>query len=79
MKAIDAKHGKFDVVICVGDFFADPASEDAELNALLDGKLEGIEINFYTSSNSADMNFARSQCLSQLMLCKGDVLFQTVC
>ncbi|KAF9052819.1 nuclear protein [Panaeolus papilionaceus] len=42
IKAIDAKHGKFDLVLCVGDFFGhlneDSASE--ELTELLDGRIE---------------------------------------
>ena len=28
VKAIDAKHGKFDLVICVGDFFGPPDGEN---------------------------------------------------
>jgi hypothetical protein len=52
VKAIDAKHGKFDMVICVGDFFAAPGSGDAELDALLDGKLEGIGTVFSTRSKT---------------------------
>ena len=45
VKAIDAKHGKFDLVICTGDFFGPPneetSSEDDEIGQLLDGRLEG--------------------------------------
>ena len=47
IKAIDAKHGKFDIVLCTGDFFGplkDDESElaaDSELAELLDGRLEG--------------------------------------
>ncbi|OSX65607.1 hypothetical protein POSPLADRAFT_1044935 [Postia placenta MAD-698-R-SB12] len=46
IKAIDAKHGKFDLVLCVGDFFGPPKdegeaySEDDEVIQLLEGKLE---------------------------------------
>ncbi|KAL1947972.1 hypothetical protein VTO73DRAFT_13696 [Trametes versicolor] len=46
IKAIDAKHGKFDFAICVGDFFGAPKdatqdyTEDHELIQLLEGKLE---------------------------------------
>jgi hypothetical protein len=46
IKAIDAKHGKFDLVLCTGDFFG-PLAASAEVNdedetkQLLDGKLEG--------------------------------------
>jgi hypothetical protein len=47
VKAIDAKHGKFDLCLCVGDFFG-PVSEDGELSKdvteLLDGTLEGTGI-----------------------------------
>lgn len=41
MKAIDAKHGKFEMLLCVGDFFPPPGTDEAELDSLLDGKLEG--------------------------------------
>ena len=47
MKALDAKHGKFDLVLCVGDFFGppkdedEPYTEDDEVVQLLEGKLEG--------------------------------------
>lgn len=50
IKSIDAKHGKFDCVLCVGDFFgplqaagADSAAKD-ELTDLLDGAIPGILI-----------------------------------
>lgn len=36
------------MVICIGDFFADSESEDAELNALLDDKFEGIKFALST-------------------------------
>lgn len=46
IKAIDAKHGKFDFVLCTGDFFGPPRdAEDTDKNdevmQLLEGKLEG--------------------------------------
>lgn len=47
IKAIDAKHGRFDLVLCTGDFFGprkdeeETYSEDSDLVQLLDGKLEG--------------------------------------
>jgi hypothetical protein len=44
VKTIDAKHGKFDLVLCVGDFFGPPRDDGSvseEVNELLDGKLEG--------------------------------------
>lgn len=41
VKAIDAKHGKFEVLLCVGDFFPPPGTDEAELESLLDGKLTG--------------------------------------
>lgn len=39
--AIDAKHGKFDFVLCVGDLFGSLEDSDAqdEINQLLDGKI----------------------------------------
>ncbi|KAK7038075.1 nuclear protein [Favolaschia claudopus] len=42
IKAIDAKHGKFDLVLCTGDFFGpldDPSAEE-QTAQLLDGTLE---------------------------------------
>ena len=47
VQAIDAKHGKFDLLICVGDFFG-PASdgevseENDDISQLLDGRLQGM-------------------------------------
>ncbi|KAJ3569956.1 hypothetical protein NP233_g4719 [Leucocoprinus birnbaumii] len=50
IKAIDAKHGKFDLALCIGDFFG-PSKEDTEeedgdddISLLLDGKLEGAPV-----------------------------------
>ncbi|EKM82574.1 hypothetical protein AGABI1DRAFT_104513 [Agaricus bisporus var. burnettii JB137-S8] len=46
IKAIDDKHGKFDFVLCTGDFFGLPDEstesdiDDDEVSLLLDGKLE---------------------------------------
>ncbi|TCD60562.1 hypothetical protein EIP91_009865 [Steccherinum ochraceum] len=45
VKAIDAKHGKFDLVLCTGDFFGPPKvgeeyGEEDEVIQLLEGKLE---------------------------------------
>jgi hypothetical protein len=47
VKAIDAKHGKFDLVFCIGDFFG-PANTSDDASAaeddtwkLLSGELEG--------------------------------------
>ncbi|KAH8099564.1 nuclear protein [Cristinia sonorae] len=45
VKAIDAKHGKFDLVLCTGDFFGPPKvdeeyGENDEVMQLLDGSLE---------------------------------------
>ena len=45
VKSINAKHGKFDLVLCLGDFFGPVREGEGELNAdglaLLEGKLEG--------------------------------------
>lgn len=48
IKAIDAKHGKFNFVLCTGDFFGPLKSSDEpleeeenETDLLLDGKIEG--------------------------------------
>ncbi|PPQ66465.1 LOW QUALITY PROTEIN: hypothetical protein CVT26_011223 [Gymnopilus dilepis] len=51
VKAIDAKHGKFDLVLCAGDFFGSPKdpeqnSENDDTTLLLDGKLEA-PLEFY--------------------------------
>ncbi|KAF9454609.1 hypothetical protein P691DRAFT_786180 [Macrolepiota fuliginosa MF-IS2] len=47
IKAIDAKHGKFDLVLCTGDFFGPPSSnstdagdDEDEISLLLGGRLE---------------------------------------
>ncbi|KAF8651480.1 hypothetical protein AX16_004778 [Volvariella volvacea WC 439] len=45
IRAIDAKHGKFDLVLCTGDFFGPPkeldtTTEEDETSQLLSGKLE---------------------------------------
>ncbi|THH28827.1 hypothetical protein EUX98_g5363 [Antrodiella citrinella] len=49
VKAIDAKHGKFDLVLCTGDFFGPPKvdeeyGEGDEVMQLLEGLLEGENI-----------------------------------
>lgn len=52
VKAVDAKHGKFDLVLCTGDFFGpkldreNEADGESETNLLLEGKLEGTAPNF---------------------------------
>jgi hypothetical protein len=38
LRSIDAKHGKFDFVLCVGDFFG--TAKDEEIRRLLDGEIE---------------------------------------
>lgn len=46
VKAIDNKHGKFDLLLCTGDFFGPPKDEsetvDDEIVELLEGRLEGM-------------------------------------
>lgn len=47
VKSIDAKHGKFDLVLCTGDFFGavkegEADDEETETKQLLEGKLEGL-------------------------------------
>lgn len=42
IKAIDAKHGKFDFVLCTGDFFGPPGDEGGDTEKLLSGELEGM-------------------------------------
>jgi hypothetical protein len=47
IKSIDAKHGKFDFVLCTGDFFGplkdldDESTGEDEVLLLLEGKIEG--------------------------------------
>lgn len=44
VKAIDQKHGKFEMILASGDFFGPPdgsPEQTAELRALLDEQLEG--------------------------------------
>jgi hypothetical protein len=50
IKSIDAKHGKFDFTLCLGDFFgplrtAEEDSKDGEdeIGLLLEGKIEGAK------------------------------------
>lgn len=50
LKAIDTKHGKFDLVLCVGDFFA--TAKDDEIRQLLDGELERPHYCLPVSSHS---------------------------
>lgn len=46
VSAIDKKHGKFDLLLCVGDFFGPPTEDsgtsDDDASQLLDGLLEGM-------------------------------------
>ena len=46
VKAIDAKHGKFELLICVGDFFgaSDDGNGSSEVDELLNGQIEGMFI-----------------------------------
>lgn len=43
VNAINAKHGKFELLICVGDFFgaSDDGSGSPEVEELLNGQIEG--------------------------------------
>jgi len=45
VKAIDAKHGKFELLLCNGDFFG-PAGDEGELELLLEGKLDGEHYHY---------------------------------
>ncbi|PSS29584.1 hypothetical protein PHLCEN_2v2732 [Hermanssonia centrifuga] len=53
IQAIDAKHGKFDLVLCTGDFFGPPKDEGQEYTEeddiiqLLNGALEGVHHPVY--------------------------------
>lgn len=48
IKAIDAKHGKFDFALCVGDFFGGAVDGADETQALLDGMIEGEPLRVKT-------------------------------
>ena len=55
VEAIDAKHGKFDLLICVGDFFGQPndgevSEENDDISQLLDGRLQGMLMSGTTYS-----------------------------
>ena len=57
IKAIDAKHGKFDLVLCTGDFFGPPKvdeeyGEDDEITQLLNGTLEGVSCHAFISAHA---------------------------
>ena len=43
VKSIDAKHGKFELVLCVGDFFGpeDDESHSKDVDDLLNGSIDG--------------------------------------
>jgi len=51
IKAIDAKHGKFDFVLCAGDFFGLLKEGDAEddTSQLLEGNIQGSFSKFIYS------------------------------
>jgi hypothetical protein len=49
VKAIDNKHGKFDLLLCVGDIFGQAQDEDSnssDVDDLLDGKIEGEYLQY---------------------------------
>jgi hypothetical protein len=78
IKAIDAKHGKFDFVLCTGDFFGPirendaPESEDDQVRELLEGRLEGI----YALVHGRLLT-KRSQLHLNVISCKGNTLYRT--
>ena len=61
IKSIDDKHGKFDLVLCLGDFFGPPkdAAEayeaDHEVMQLLDGRLEGRGVLLLAVCNTSSI------------------------
>lgn len=58
IKAIDAKHGKFDFALCAGDFFGplkEPSEEEMgedDVSQLLEGNIEGLFDAFRCSGYS---------------------------
>ena len=58
IQAIDAKHGKFDLVLCTGDFFGPPKDEGQEYTEeddiiqLLNGALEGVHYPVYCNPDA---------------------------
>jgi hypothetical protein len=53
IKAIDAKHGKFDFVLCTGDFFGPPkeysneANGEDDISQLLGGNIGGSFSSYF--------------------------------
>jgi hypothetical protein len=81
IKAIDAKHGKFDLVLCTGDFFGplgDPGAEE-QTSQLLQGEIEGARlfesvsghIRAAVSSSDRMLHHARRQ--SSVRLCNPEI------
>ncbi|KAF8896981.1 CwfJ C-terminus 1-domain-containing protein-like protein [Mucidula mucida] len=85
VKAIDAKHGKFDFVLCVGDFFGPPKIDDEgedETELLLNGQIEA-PLEFYIMQgkipfpHSVIQKFARTGgeiCKNVFMLSKSGLI-----
>lgn len=40
-KTLDAKYGPFGFIICIGDFFSDQEEDEASLDELLNGSIQG--------------------------------------
>ncbi|KAF7295541.1 Nuclear protein [Mycena indigotica] len=73
IKAIDAKHGKFDLVLCTGDFFGPPGDTGAEeeTKQLLDGMLEApIECYIMQGDNPLSDDVIQRFAKTQGELCK---------
>lgn len=68
VKAIDAKHGKFDLVLCTGDFFGpvntsdDVSSVEDDTSKLLSGELEGVCVAKLVESELLNLPAAPIEC-----------------
>jgi hypothetical protein len=73
VKAIDAKHGRFELLLCAGDFFGFPSEEgdDSELDLLLAGKHDG-KLQFLVKFNRCLNNCGKFQ--YPHTLCKAYIL-----
>ncbi|KAK0196580.1 CwfJ C-terminus 1-domain-containing protein-like protein [Armillaria mellea] len=78
VKSIDSKHGKFDFVLCVGDFFGPPKDtpdDDDEMIQLLDGRIEvPIECYIMQGGNSLPDATGGELCKNVFMLTKSGLV-----
>jgi hypothetical protein len=76
LKAIDAKHGRFDFAICTGDFFGlskEENAEEDEVHQLLSGRLEGLHLAIF----NVPIPTVNMQRRSNVISCRENILCQT--